>query len=127
MVNTYGNVARASPPNRGFGLVELWMIGAQVPIFFAMMVYGYILFHMKKELPHAATCSLDKSIEKDDNFRIANRKVKVSSEFLRDRKKENCCSSMKSKKIDKIAGMVSISGFIFYNMVYWTYVAYISK
>ncbi len=54
IVNTYGNVLESSPPNRGFGLIELWMMGAQFPVFFAMLQYGYILFQIKRD--HGPNC-----------------------------------------------------------------------
>ena len=47
MVNTYGNVDKASPPQRGFGLIDMWMCGTQLPVSLSMLQYGYILYKIK--------------------------------------------------------------------------------
>ena len=39
--NTYGSVK--APSIRRFSYVEVWMIGAQVPILVALFEYGYVL------------------------------------------------------------------------------------
>ena len=52
MVNTYGNVDKASPPQRGFGLIDMWMCGTQLPVSLSMLQYGYILYKMKNSHSH---------------------------------------------------------------------------
>ena len=37
----YGSVE--APPSRGFSYIELWSIGVQIPILFALLEYGIIL------------------------------------------------------------------------------------
>ena len=44
-INTYNSVE--APPNRGFGSIDVWFIGMQVPILLAILEYG-ILLTMKK-------------------------------------------------------------------------------
>ena len=41
----YGSVE--APPSRGFSYIELWYIGVQIPIHFALLEYGIILAIMK--------------------------------------------------------------------------------
>ena len=43
--NVYNSVE--APNNRGFSYIEIWMIGAQIPILFALCEYGFIL-NLKK-------------------------------------------------------------------------------
>jgi hypothetical protein len=38
---------QASPPQRGFGLIDMWMCGTQLPVSLSMLQYGYILYKMK--------------------------------------------------------------------------------
>ena len=43
--NVYNSVE--APKSRGFSYIEIWMIGAQIPILLALVEYGFIL-HLKK-------------------------------------------------------------------------------
>ena len=44
-INTYNSVE--APPNRGFSSIEIWFIGIQSPILFAILEYGILLAIMK--------------------------------------------------------------------------------
>ena len=46
-INTFNSVK--APPNRGFSSIEVWFIGMQAPILFAIIEYG-ILLALKKFL-----------------------------------------------------------------------------
>ena len=41
MINTYNSVD--APTNRGFSSIEIWFVGAQVPILMAVLEYGVLL------------------------------------------------------------------------------------
>ena len=43
--NVYNSVD--APHNRGFSYIELWMIGSQFPILFALFEYGFVLYLKK--------------------------------------------------------------------------------
>ena len=43
--NVYNNVQ--APSSRGFSYIEVWILGSQVPILFALLEYALILFQMK--------------------------------------------------------------------------------
>ena len=43
--NVYNSVE--APSNRGFSYIEVWQIGAQLPILLALCEYGFILFLKK--------------------------------------------------------------------------------
>ena len=48
-MNTYNSIK--APQNRGFSYIEIWFVGIQAPIFFAILEYG-ILLGIKKFWPH---------------------------------------------------------------------------
>ena len=47
LINTYSSVA--APKSRGFSYIELWFVGVQVPIVFALLEYGIILAILRKK------------------------------------------------------------------------------
>ncbi len=145
MVNTYGNTVAESPPNRGFGLLELWMLGAQMPVFFAMIQYGYILYKVKRD--HGPNCPLRaknaedlKKRKSSYNPRLATaRTIKVSPNLDPDYDGENdslaaepevdgsCCPNKRFKTLDRNSELGSIFGFILFNVMYWSWIAHIVK
>ena len=60
LINTYTSVA--APNGRGFSYIEVWYIGIQVPIVFAFLEYGIILYVMRKRslgtVLHFGKCAL---------------------------------------------------------------------
>ena len=56
--NVYNSVK--APVSRGFSHVEVWNIGIQVPILFAIMEYGFVLAMLKYAKPD------DSKVEKFD-------------------------------------------------------------
>ena len=58
--NVYNSVE--APNNRGFSYIEIWMIGAQIPILLALLEYGFILYLKKIQIQS----NLDKKIKKLD-------------------------------------------------------------
>ena len=57
VVNVYGSVQ--APAKRGFSYIEVWYIGTQLPIFFALLEYGFIIALMKL----SDRCVFSKSLE----------------------------------------------------------------
>ena len=51
--NVYNSVE--APNNRGFSYIEIWMIGSQIPILFALFEYGFILY-LKKIAKKSDNC-----------------------------------------------------------------------
>ena len=43
--NVYNAVE--APKSRGFSFIEIWMIGAQIPILLALVEYGFVLYLKK--------------------------------------------------------------------------------
>ena len=60
LINNYTSVA--APNGRGFSYIEVWYIGIQVPIVFAFLEYGIILYVMRKRslgtVLHFGKCAL---------------------------------------------------------------------
>jgi hypothetical protein len=79
MVNTYGNVDKASPPQRGFGLIDMWMCGTQLPVSLSMLQYGYILYKMKNSHSHGKTLP---DLKKLRLSVLQNKLLKCSIHFL---------------------------------------------
>ena len=46
LINTYVSVA--APNGRGFSFFEIWYVGVQIPIVFALLEYGIILYLIRK-------------------------------------------------------------------------------
>lgn len=46
LINTYTSVA--APNGRGFSFFEIWYVGVQIPIVFAFLEYGIILYVIRK-------------------------------------------------------------------------------
>ena len=46
LTNTYVSVA--APNGRGFSFFEIWYVGVQIPIVFALLEYGIILYLIRK-------------------------------------------------------------------------------
>lgn len=45
LINTYNSVE--APSGRGFSYIDIWFVGCQVPIAFAILEYGLILAYKK--------------------------------------------------------------------------------
>ncbi len=122
IVNTYGNTLASSPPNRGFGLIELWMMGTQFPVFFAMLQYGYILHKVKKS--HGPSCLV---MLKEDNNPLFKRRIGKSPGNDLVMSKSNACScpDQKFQRTDRNSLVLSILCFATFNVLYWSYVSHI--
>ena len=65
--NVYNSVE--APLKRGFSFIEMWGIGVQVPILFAIIEYGFILSILKYGNPngdHDKKADIKKLIDKVD-------------------------------------------------------------
>ena len=72
VTTTYNGVK--APPGRGFSYIELWYIGVQIPILFALLDYGIILAinkYVNKKTP-PKTPKKKKSSSLEDTFKIAD-------------------------------------------------------
>ena len=72
VTTTYNGVK--APPGRGFSYIELWYIGVQIPILFALLDYGIILAinkYVNKKAP-PKTPKKKKSSSLEDTFKIAD-------------------------------------------------------
>ena len=105
MINTYGSVLADSPENRGFGLIEIWMVGAQFPILLAMVEYGYILYQQKMD--HNAECL----------FKTSTTTLENPGKTIVPMK--NCCKNKSTAKIDRFSLFLSIFLFVIFNTLYW--------
>ena len=52
-----------APPKRGFGYLEKWYIGVQVPILFALLEYGFMLAVLKYKEGHQEIVIWGQSLE----------------------------------------------------------------
>lgn len=95
-INTFGNTR--TPPNHGFSLVELWLCGVQLPIFLAMLEYGYILHQIKS-----------------GRFKKVKEELDIKSK--KSKKIANCCF----ERADQITCICSILYFVIFNVTYWCY------
>ena len=103
-VNVYNNVE--APPRRGFSFLELWMIGMQLPIIFALVEYSIIL-GLKKHWTHK---------ENTEN------KVKIAFPSKSDKMKKATTNDMANAlayKIDIISFVVSALFYILFSFFYW--------
>lgn len=59
LINTYNNID--APSKRGFSFADVWFVGCQIPIAFAIIEYGAILGMMKSQKGQKFNCmkSLD--------------------------------------------------------------------
>ena len=62
LINTFTSIK--APESRGFSYIELWFIGAQVPIVWALLEYGIILAILRRK----ESKSMTKSIYRADQF-----------------------------------------------------------
>ena len=73
-------IAVDAPPHRGFSYIELWFLGMQLPILFAMVEYSMIL-GCYKILNHKSL----KSIKVISVAQMGTKMPKISSSFDMDR------------------------------------------
>ena len=103
-VNVYNNVE--APPRRGFSFLELWMIGMQLPIIFALVEYSIIL-------------GLKKHWTQKEN---TENKVKIAFSSKSDKMKKATTNDMANAlayKIDIISFVVSALFYILFSFFYW--------
>ena len=91
--NVYNSVE--APKSRGFSFIEIWMIGAQIPILLALVVYGFVLY-LKK----------------------ISKKVQETNEML-ELGKSNQNLDDKIRKLDFATMIISFIYFITFAVVYW--------
>ena len=94
--NVYNSVD--APPGRGFSYIELWMLGAQIPIILSLLEYGYVLY-IKKHFKPTQTKSIRPS-QTSYIYTQADMDDKI-------------------KKIDFITMIVSLVLFIIFTCFYW--------
>ena len=94
-----------APPGRGFSYIELWMVGMQFPILFALVEYSIIL-GIKKYFKY-----------KNENkcTSVINVKPNVSNQRHHSRD-----SNHLFYKIDLFSFILSIFSFVTFCLVYWT-------
>ena len=91
--NVYNSVE--APKSRGFSFIEIWMIGAQIPILLALVEYGFVLY-LKK----------------------ISKKVQETNEML-ELGKSNQNLDDKIRKLDFATMIISFIYFITFAVVYW--------
>ena len=91
--NVYNSVE--APKSRGFSYIEIWMIGAQIPILLALVEYGFVLC-LKK----------------------ISKKAEETNEML-ELGKSNQNLDDKIKKLDFATMIISFIYFITFAVVYW--------
>ena len=96
--NVYNSVD--APKVRGFSYVEIWMLGSQFPILFALCEYGFVLY-LKK---------VAKKVDEEKNLMIMDREVVKTKPDLED----------KIKKLDFVTMIFSFIFFALFAILYWT-------
>ena len=96
--NVYNSVD--APKNRGFSYVEIWMLGSQFPILFALCEYGFVLY-LKK---------VAKKVDEEKNMMIMDGKVVEAKPDLED----------KIKRLDFVTMIISFIFFALFAILYWT-------
>ena len=91
--NVYNAVE--APKSRGFSFIEIWMIGAQIPILLALVEYGFVLY-LKK----------------------ISKKFENKTEMLELGKPKQTLDD-KIKKLDFATMIVSFVYFITFASIYW--------
>ena len=99
--NVYSSLQ--APIQRGFSYIEIFLIGTQGVIFFAILEYGFVVAWMKY------------SNETPKKILSINSQLKKGS-WLIDSKMS---LDVKIKVIDKISLIISLIFFLFFNMIYW--------
>ena len=84
-----------APQDRGFSNIEVWMIGAQIPILLALWEYGFILY-LKK---HA-----NKAQNQVQSMTAEDQAVKLDDRI---------------KKMDSVTMSISFLFFATFALVYW--------
>ena len=100
MANTFTAVQKSGPQDRGFGVIEIWMIGCSSCIFLAMIEYAIILLQLKKI--HDVGCNLE-------------RKNKT--------KTKKCCQNYEYQNWDSWCLIIIPLIFIFFNAIFWGHVS----
>ncbi len=118
MINTYGNAVSESPDSRGFGQLEFWMVGAQMPIFLAMVEYGYVLSKVKKD--HNQGCPYAQA---QPLFIPALPRKKIQNFDAKPPDPKDCCENKRFTAIDKYSLVGSIILFLAFNLIYWVNVS----
>ena len=54
LISTNVYISVEAPHNRGFSYIELWQLGAQLPILIALCEYGFVLY-FKRRNPKSGT------------------------------------------------------------------------
>ena len=101
--NVY-NVVDA-PPGRGFSYIELWMVGMQFPILFALVEYSIIL-GIKKYFKYKNESKCTSVITVKPNVTNQRQDRRDSSHLF--------------YKIDLFSFILSMFSFITFCLVYWT-------
>ena len=91
--NVYNAVE--APKSRGFSFIEIWMIGAQIPILLALVEYGFVLY-LKK----------------------ISKKFENKTEMLELGKPKQTLDD-KIKKLDFATMIISFVYFITFASIYW--------
>jgi hypothetical protein len=102
--NVYNSVK--APPGRGFSYIEIWMVGAQLPILLALVEYGCVL-GLKK-------------YKKVDN-KIKTNEMKAFTSHAKHGVDETQIEDLdtKIKRIDFIAMIICLTYFTVFNIGYW--------
>ena len=72
--NVYNSVD--APSHRGFSYIEVWQVGAQLPILIALFEYGFVLFLKKGGYGHEISQNEDSHInERKQNLDVRIRQL----------------------------------------------------
>ncbi len=110
--NTYLGVD--APPKRGFSYVEIWLCGCQVPMLLGITVYSYILSARKFDPPKSLKSNRVKSLSTTSKNQFLQDDINLA-----DTKKMEDKLHDHFRRIDKTFGVVSMSFFIVFCIVYW--------
>ena len=79
VMTIYGSVK--APPTRGFSYIELWYIGVQIPILFALLEYGIMLAIIKYSgITTRMKQSQGKTFKSAGSYQIQSEFCKIISE-----------------------------------------------
>ena len=108
VTNVFNSVK--APTKRGFGFVEIWMVGVQVPILIGIFEYGIILAMKKSQL------------EKETfTIKIGNGANVLSKTMIADKDVDWINFD---KLVDKWTFILSLIFILTFNAIYWSVALY---
>ena len=104
VTNVFNSVK--APTKRAFSFIEIWMVGAQIPILIGIFEYGAILAMRKSQLGR-----------KTSLIKVGNQTKVLSSKSPADKE---IGSIQLEKLMDKWTFIFALLFIVFFNIIYWS-------